>query len=372
MGYADEELDRLGRPRRDVLRRGARGRCATGAELVTVVSGEGAPLERPAVGRSCRTASSSTTTRAASRPGGGSCRRVGPVSQLADLALHTGSHEARSHRPSSSAAEPRAHAARARRGSTRAARGEAGPRGEGGRGARPARRSATSLEHFPFRHEDRREARPIASLGPGEDVTVVGEVRSDLEAPRPGPALTVAGHRGRRDRAARRRSGSTSRGSPTASRRHAGRAPRALPGHEQRPQRVRVRGRRGRRRRTRPGVVPVYPATEHLKSTQKIRELVWNARAARSATSSSRCRPGCGWPSGCPTPGRGVDAVHFPDDEADGARGAPAARVRGAVPARAVAGGAQAGARIASCGRPPLEGSGELVGPVGARRCRSR
>ncbi|MEA2449120.1 MAG: ATP-dependent helicase RecG, partial [Thermoleophilaceae bacterium] len=34
------------------------------------------------------------------------------------------------------------------------------------------------IEHFPFRHEDRREARSIASLGPEEDVTVIGEVRS--------------------------------------------------------------------------------------------------------------------------------------------------------------------------------------------------
>jgi ATP-dependent DNA helicase RecG len=33
------------------------------------------------------------------------------------------------------------------------------------------------VEHFPFRHEERREARPIASLGPEEDVTVIGEVR---------------------------------------------------------------------------------------------------------------------------------------------------------------------------------------------------
>ncbi|MEA2353531.1 MAG: ATP-dependent helicase RecG, partial [Thermoleophilaceae bacterium] len=33
------------------------------------------------------------------------------------------------------------------------------------------------LEHLPFRHEDRRDARPIVSLVPGEQATVIGEVR---------------------------------------------------------------------------------------------------------------------------------------------------------------------------------------------------
>src|SRR5438477_11070761 len=33
------------------------------------------------------------------------------------------------------------------------------------------------LEHLPFRHEDRREARPIASLAPGEQATVIADVR---------------------------------------------------------------------------------------------------------------------------------------------------------------------------------------------------
>src|SRR5438552_12875899 len=33
------------------------------------------------------------------------------------------------------------------------------------------------LEHLPFRHEDRREARPIVSLVPGESATVIGDVR---------------------------------------------------------------------------------------------------------------------------------------------------------------------------------------------------
>src|SRR5436305_7215015 len=33
------------------------------------------------------------------------------------------------------------------------------------------------LEHLPFRHEDQREARPVAGLVKGEDATVVGDVR---------------------------------------------------------------------------------------------------------------------------------------------------------------------------------------------------
>src|SRR5437763_8591562 len=33
------------------------------------------------------------------------------------------------------------------------------------------------LEHLPFRHEDRRDARPIVSLVPGESATVIGDVR---------------------------------------------------------------------------------------------------------------------------------------------------------------------------------------------------
>src|SRR3954454_12271795 len=33
------------------------------------------------------------------------------------------------------------------------------------------------LEHLPFRHEDRRDARPIVSLVPGEHATVIGDVR---------------------------------------------------------------------------------------------------------------------------------------------------------------------------------------------------
>ena len=33
------------------------------------------------------------------------------------------------------------------------------------------------LEHLPFRHEDRREARPIAALAPGDEATVIADIR---------------------------------------------------------------------------------------------------------------------------------------------------------------------------------------------------
>src|SRR4051794_1940647 len=46
------------------------------------------------------------------------------------------------------------------------------------------------IEHFPFRHEDRGEARPIATLSPGEDVTVVAQVRR-ISVRRPRPRLTM-------------------------------------------------------------------------------------------------------------------------------------------------------------------------------------
>ena len=66
------------------------------------------------------------------------------------------------------------------------------------------------------------------------------------------------------------------------------------------------------------GVVPVYPATEHLKST-KIRELVWNAREAIRHV----VEPLPAWlrlAERLPDRPAAVDAVHFPDEESTSRR----------------------------------------------------
>jgi ATP-dependent DNA helicase RecG len=47
------------------------------------------------------------------------------------------------------------------------------------------------LEHLPFRHEDRREARAVASLAPGEDATVLVQVRRIAKRPTRRRRLTL-------------------------------------------------------------------------------------------------------------------------------------------------------------------------------------
>jgi ATP-dependent DNA helicase RecG len=169
------------------------------------------------------------------------------------------------------------------------------------------------LEHFPFRHEDRGDIRPVATLPPGEDASVVVEVRRiSLRRLRRGLTLvqaTVADE-----------SGQTKAvwfNQPWV-------AERLQPGS-----RVVLHGRfQGQKRGLTvseyelagasshtTGVVPIYPATEQLKSA-KIRELVWNARPAirhvveplpvwlRLAERLAD-RPAA------------VDAIHFPADEAE-------------------------------------------------------
>ena len=122
-----------------------------------------------------------------------------------------------------------------------------------------------------------------------------------------------------------------------------------------------------RRRRGAPvhtsGCVPVYPATE-------------GSRRARSASSSGsdRAHPRrgraaagrrCALAERLPDrPGRARRRPTSRTSEDDEAGRAPAARLRGAVPARAVAGGAQAGARRGRAGAPPVRGDGRAGRPV--------
>ncbi|MEA2457520.1 MAG: ATP-dependent helicase RecG, partial [Thermoleophilaceae bacterium] len=168
------------------------------------------------------------------------------------------------------------------------------------------------LDHFPFRHEARGEAQPVATLTPGEDVTIVVDVRGiSMRRARRGLTLvqaTVADETG-----------------PTKAVwfNQPWVAERLPPGT-----RVVLHGRfQGHKRGLNvseyeleaggsghtTGVVPVYPGTEHLKST-RIRELVWNARPEiRNVV-----EPLPAWlrlAERLPDRAAAVDAVHFPGDE---------------------------------------------------------
>jgi ATP-dependent DNA helicase RecG len=176
------------------------------------------------------------------------------------------------------------------------------------------------IEHFPFRHEDRGEARPIAALAAGEDVTVVAQVRRNSHR-RPRPRLTMV------EATVFDESGpmkATWFNQPWV-------AERLAPGT-----RVVLHGKfQGARRGLTvseyevgtdashsAGVVPVYPATEHLKSA-KIRELVWGARDAIRHV----VEPLPAWlrvAERLPDRAAAVDAIHFPEHEDE----EPAARRR--------------------------------------------
>src|SRR4051795_8357085 len=167
------------------------------------------------------------------------------------------------------------------------------------------------LEHFPFRHEDRGEARPIATLPPGEDVTVVADVRR-ISVRRPRRGLTMV------EATAADESGPTKAtwfNQPWV-------ADRLAPGT-----RVVLHGKFQNARRGltvseyevgsdashAAGVVPVYPATEHLKSP-KIRELVWSARDAIRHV----VEPLPSWlraAEALPDRAAAIDAIHFPENE---------------------------------------------------------
>jgi ATP-dependent DNA helicase RecG len=167
------------------------------------------------------------------------------------------------------------------------------------------------IEHFPFRHEDRREAREIASLVVPEDsVTVIAEVSRIAIRParrgRPRTEATVVDESGPMK--------AVWFNQPWV-------ADRLPPGT-----RVVLHGKFGGPRKglavsdyevgggghTR-GVVPIYPATEQLKSA-RIRELVWNARAAIRHV----VEPLPAWlrvAERLADRPAAVDAIHFPSDQ---------------------------------------------------------
>jgi ATP-dependent DNA helicase RecG len=215
------------------------------------------------------------------------------------------------------------------------------------------------LEHFPFRHEDRGDVRPVATLAPGEDVTVIGEVRS-ISSRRARGRLTIqtakifdesgpmkavwfnqpwlvdrlpAGTRvvlhgrfqghGRGLNVSEYELAGTSTGHTT-------------------------------------GVVPVYPATDQLKSA-KLRELVWNARDAIAHV----VEPLPAWlrlAERLPDRAAAVHAIHFPGDEHE----EPEARRRLAFEELfllELSLAARKRARQGELRAPAVAGSGELVEP---------
>src|SRR4051794_16295448 len=214
------------------------------------------------------------------------------------------------------------------------------------------------VEHFPFRHEDRGEARPIAALSPGEDVTVVAEIRR-ISVRRPRPRLTMV------EATVFDESGpmkATWFNQPWV-------ADRLAPGT-----RVVLHGKFQNARRGltvseyeigsdashSAGVVPVYPATEHLKSL-KIRELVWDARGAIRHV----VEPLPAWlrvAERLPDRAAAVDAVHFPESEDE----EPAARRRLAFEELflfELTVAARRRARDEGLTSPALDATGELVDP---------
>ncbi|MEA2436235.1 MAG: ATP-dependent helicase RecG, partial [Thermoleophilaceae bacterium] len=214
------------------------------------------------------------------------------------------------------------------------------------------------VEHFPFRHEDRREARAIASLGPDEDVTVIGEVRR------------ISSRRGRGRLTIQTATVFDESGPLKAVWFNQPWLVDRLPAGT----RVVLHGRfRGHTRGLTvsehelsaggghtTGVVPVYPATENLKST-KLRELVWGHRAAIRQV----VEPLPAWlrlVERLPDRPGAVDAIHFPEDEDE----EPEARRRLAFEELfllELSLAARKRARQGELRAPAVEGSGELVDP---------
>jgi ATP-dependent DNA helicase RecG len=215
------------------------------------------------------------------------------------------------------------------------------------------------VEHFPFRHEDRGDVRPIASLVPGEDATIVAEVRR-ISSRRARGRLTI------QQATVVDESGPTKAtwfNQPWLVDR--------LPAGTRLVLHGRFQGQRrglsvseyelaGAVTSHTTGVVPVYPATENLKST-KLRELVWSHRGAIRQV----VEPLPVWlrlAERLPDRPAAVDAIHFPEDEDE----EPEARRRLAFEELfrlELSLAARKRARQGDLRAPPVEGTGELVDP---------
>jgi ATP-dependent DNA helicase RecG len=215
------------------------------------------------------------------------------------------------------------------------------------------------IEHFPFRHEDRGDVRPIVSLVPGEDATIVAEVRR-ISSRRARGRLTI------QQATVVDESGPTKAtwfNQPWLVDRIPAGTRLVLHGRFQGHRRglnVSEYELAGAVTSHTTGVVPVYPATEHLKST-KLRELVWSHRGAIREL----VEPLPAWlrlAERLPDRPAAVDAIHFHEEKGE----EPEARRRLAFEELFLLEltlAARKRARQGDLRAPPVEGSGELVDP---------
>ncbi|MEA2375899.1 MAG: ATP-dependent helicase RecG [Thermoleophilaceae bacterium] len=217
------------------------------------------------------------------------------------------------------------------------------------------------LEHLPFRHEDRRDARPIVSLVAGEEATVIGDVR------------TISRRRGRRGKPIVEATVADESGVVKAVWfNQPWLADKITAGS-----RLVLRGRRKDRNRfwvtsheiaqgvtagdvRAEGMTPVYPATEGITSdrlrelTKRLRGLEVNVVDALPALLRSR--------EGLPERPAAMAAVHFPEEESETEQ----ARRRLAFEELLMlklALLARKRARREACSAPVLEPLGQLVDP---------
>jgi ATP-dependent DNA helicase RecG len=178
------------------------------------------------------------------------------------------------------------------------------------------------LEHVPHRHEDRREARPVADLRPGDDATVIGEVRAIGRRPVRRRGLTLV------EATVADATGPVKAlwwNQPWVAERLPQGARVILHGRCKRRHELSVSdyeladgiGAPGDHHST--GLVPVYPASEHI-SARKLRELAWGVRGAErdaveplpgSLRAAERL----------PDRPAALAAVHFPEHDSDDAVG---------------------------------------------------
>ena len=178
------------------------------------------------------------------------------------------------------------------------------------------------LEHIPHRHEDRREARPVADLRPGEDATVIGEVRAIARRPLRRRGLTLV------EATVADATGPIKAlwwNQPWVADRLGEGATVILHGRCKRRHELSVSdyeladGIAAHADHHSTGLVPVYPASEHI-TARKLRELAWGVRGAeRDAVeplpSALRAT------EGLPDRPAALAAVHFPEGDSDGGVG---------------------------------------------------
>jgi ATP-dependent DNA helicase RecG len=174
------------------------------------------------------------------------------------------------------------------------------------------------LEHLPHRHEDRRQASAVADVRPGEDATVIVEVRTIRRRPvrRRGLTLveaTVADATGPMKALWWNQPWVADRLEPGARVILHGRCKRRQEFHVSDYELAGGASAAGEHQST--GFVPVYPANEHI-AARKLRDLAWTRRGAeRDSVEPLPARVRVA--EGLPDRPAALAAVHFPEDEND-------------------------------------------------------